>query len=65
MYMAVRTHIYLFSCGFIAVKGDKKLTFLYLANDVIQNSKRKGPEFSQEFRSVLGEGYKETARYLI
>jgi len=31
----------------------KKLTFLYLANDVIQNSKKKGPEFSQEFEGVL------------
>lgn len=31
----------------------KKLTFLYLANDVIQTSKKKGPEFSQEFEGVL------------
>ena len=31
------------------VPQPKKLTFLYLANDVIQNSKKKGPEFSMEF----------------
>ncbi len=33
----------------VAVAQPRKLTFLYLANDVIQNSKKKGPEFSQEF----------------
>lgn len=27
----------------------KKLTYLYLGNDVIQNSKKKGPEFGVEF----------------
>lgn len=36
-----------------SVTQPKKLTFLYLANDVIQNSKKKGPEFSQEFAEVL------------
>ena len=33
----------------LTVAQPKKLTFLYLANDVIQTSKKKGPEFSQEF----------------
>jgi len=37
----------------ISVQQTKKLTFLYLANDVIQTSKKKGPEFSQEFEGVL------------
>ncbi|KAF2358447.1 Cell-cycle alteration and expression-elevated protein in tumor [Trinorchestia longiramus] len=27
----------------------RKLTFMYLANDVIQNSKKKGPEYNKEF----------------
>lgn len=31
----------------------KKLTFMYLANDVIQNSKKKGPEYGKEFSNVL------------
>ncbi|KAH8278226.1 hypothetical protein KR044_002923 [Drosophila immigrans] len=31
----------------------KKLTFMYLANDVIQNSKKKGPEYGKEFSVVL------------
>uniref|UniRef100_A0A3B5L1Q5 CID domain-containing protein n=1 Tax=Xiphophorus couchianus TaxID=32473 RepID=A0A3B5L1Q5_9TELE len=34
-------------------KTNRKLTFLYLANDVIQNSKKKGPEFTKDFESVL------------
>ena len=31
----------------------RKLTFLYLANDVSQNSKKKHPEYSKEFGSVM------------
>ncbi|KAJ8260084.1 hypothetical protein GJAV_G00176870 [Gymnothorax javanicus] len=34
-------------------KTNRKLTFLYLANDVIQNSRRKGPEFPRDFETVL------------
>ncbi|XP_077469312.1 regulation of nuclear pre-mRNA domain-containing protein 1B [Stigmatopora argus] len=34
-------------------KISRKLTFLYLANDVIQNSKKKGPEFTKDFETVL------------
>jgi len=37
----------------VLIPQPKKLTFLYLANDVIQNSKKKGPEFSMEFEGVL------------
>uniref|UniRef100_A0A8C1SIQ8 Regulation of nuclear pre-mRNA domain containing 1A n=1 Tax=Cyprinus carpio TaxID=7962 RepID=A0A8C1SIQ8_CYPCA len=36
----------------------RKLTFLYLANDVIQNSKRKGPEFTQDFSPVIVDAFK-------
>ncbi|KAM9295964.1 LOW QUALITY PROTEIN: regulation of nuclear pre-mRNA domain-containing protein 1B [Gastrophryne carolinensis] len=38
-------------------KSSRKLTFLYLANDVIQNSKRKGPEFTREFEKVLLDAF--------
>ena len=31
----------------------RKLTFLYLANDVSQNSKKKHPEYSKEFGTVM------------
>ncbi|XP_039964719.1 regulation of nuclear pre-mRNA domain-containing protein 1B [Bactrocera tryoni] len=36
-----------------AVSEGKKLTFMYLANDVIQNSKKKGPEYGKEFAQIL------------
>lgn len=45
-------------------KSSRKLTFLYLANDVIQNSKRKGPEFTREFESVLVDAFSHVARYV-
>lgn len=35
------------------VPQQKKLTFMYLANDVIQNSKKKGPEYGKEFGVIL------------
>ncbi|KFM69886.1 Regulation of nuclear pre-mRNA domain-containing protein 1A, partial [Stegodyphus mimosarum] len=38
-------------------KPNRKLTFMYLANDVIQNSKKKGPEFSKEFSNVLSKAF--------
>ncbi|KAI7794723.1 regulation of nuclear pre-mRNA domain-containing protein 1B isoform X2 [Triplophysa rosa] len=43
-------------------KTSRKLTFLYLANDVIQNSKKKGPEFTKDFESVLVDAYSHVAR---
>merc|ERR1711894_253480 len=44
------------------VRPSKRLTFLYLANDVIQNSKKKGPEFNKSFRSVLPDAIKHATR---
>ncbi|XP_037814729.1 regulation of nuclear pre-mRNA domain-containing protein 1B [Lucilia sericata] len=35
----------------------KKLTFMYLANDVIQNSKKKGPEYGKEFANGLPKAF--------
>ncbi|XP_064420541.1 regulation of nuclear pre-mRNA domain-containing protein 1B isoform X2 [Latimeria chalumnae] len=43
-------------------KPSRKLTFLYLANDVIQNSKRKGPEFTRDFESALVDAFSHVAR---
>lgn len=31
--------------------------FMYLANDVIQNSKKKGPEFGKEFEKILPKAF--------
>ncbi|XP_059384446.1 regulation of nuclear pre-mRNA domain-containing protein 1B-like isoform X2 [Carassius carassius] len=43
-------------------KRSRKLTFLYLANDVIQNSKKKGPEFAKNFEGVLVDACSHVAR---
>ena len=31
---------------------------MYLANDVIQNSKKKGPEFKEDFGSILADAFR-------
>lgn len=36
-----------------SAKANRKLTLMYLANDIIQNSKKKGPEYGKEFAKVL------------
>ncbi|XP_059491062.1 regulation of nuclear pre-mRNA domain-containing protein 1B [Neocloeon triangulifer] len=41
----------------VKAKEQQKLTFMYLANDVIQNSKKKGPEFGDEYRSTLTRAF--------
>ncbi|XP_021785778.1 regulation of nuclear pre-mRNA domain-containing protein 1A isoform X5 [Papio anubis] len=45
----------------VTAKPNRKLTFLYLANDVIQNSKRKGPEFTKDFAPVIVEAFKHVS----
>lgn len=45
----------------IVAKDNKKLTFMYLANDVIQNSKKKGPEYGKEFGLVLKKAFEHLA----
>ncbi|PIK47740.1 putative regulation of nuclear pre-mRNA domain-containing protein 1B [Apostichopus japonicus] len=39
-------------------KPSKKLIHIYLANDVVQNSKKKGPEFNREFSGIIVAAYK-------
>lgn len=38
---------------------EKKLAFLYLANDILQNSRRKGSEFVGEFWKVLPDALRD------
>jgi len=38
---------------FKSIDKSRKLTFMYLANDVVQNSRRKGPEYVKEYAIVL------------
>lgn len=45
----------------VKAKPSRKLTFMYLANDVIQNSKKKGPEFTKEYSSVLLKAFENVA----
>ena len=33
--------------------ANRKLAFLYLANDVVQNSKKKYPEFTKEYGGIM------------
>lgn len=42
---------------------NKKLTFMFLANDVIQNSKKKGPEYGKEFGRTLDEAFKHIREF--
>ncbi|KAJ2943654.1 hypothetical protein O0L34_g16766 [Tuta absoluta] len=46
----------------LKAKDSKQLTFMYLANDVIQNSKKKGPEYGKEFGEVLADSFKHMAK---
>lgn len=48
-----------FSCS---VDSSRKLTLLYLANDIIQNGKRKGPEFRTEFSKVLPRAFQHISQ---
>ncbi|XP_022920955.1 regulation of nuclear pre-mRNA domain-containing protein 1B isoform X2 [Onthophagus taurus] len=41
----------------LKAKDSRKLTLMYLANDVIQNSKKKGPEYNKEFGGVLKKAF--------
>uniref|UniRef100_A0A0B6Y8G2 CID domain-containing protein n=1 Tax=Arion vulgaris TaxID=1028688 RepID=A0A0B6Y8G2_9EUPU len=43
-------------------KPTKRLTFVYLANDVIQNSKKKGPEFSKDFSNILADAFIQASK---
>uniref|UniRef100_T1J2C0 CID domain-containing protein n=1 Tax=Strigamia maritima TaxID=126957 RepID=T1J2C0_STRMM len=46
----------------VKAKPSRKLTFMYLANDVIQNSKRKGPEYTKEFGHHLGKAFENVVK---
>ncbi|KAL9246049.1 hypothetical protein vseg_019632 [Gypsophila vaccaria] len=41
---------------------DQRLAFLYLANDILQNSRRKGAEFVAEFWRVLPDALRDVIR---
>ncbi|KAL1502377.1 hypothetical protein ABEB36_007524 [Hypothenemus hampei] len=43
-------------------KDSRKLTFMHLANDVIQNSRKKGPEYGQEFGTLLKKAFEHMSQ---
>ena len=43
----------LWEVEFAAAPIDRQISMLYLANDILQNSRRKGPEFVNEFYHVM------------
>ena len=47
----------------VSAKCDRKLTFIYLANDILQNSRKKGTEFLKEFLAVLPEAVENAASF--
>lgn len=44
-------------------KSERKLTFMYLANDILQNSRKKGYEYMKEFSPVLEQAIENMSRY--
>lgn len=44
------------------IKSERKLTFIYLANDILQNSRKKGQEYQTEFTTnILLEAIQSTS----
>jgi regulator of Ty1 transposition protein 103 len=41
--------------------NERKLTLIYLANDILQNSRKKGDEYLNEFSTVLNEAIQSSA----
>lgn len=46
-----------------AAKPERKLTLMYLANDILQNSRKKGEEYLKEFTHVLEQAIENTSRF--
>jgi len=46
----------------ISNKCDRKITFIYLANDILQNSRKKGNEFMKEFLNLLPDAIENTSK---
>uniref|UniRef100_A0A2H8TTB5 Regulation of nuclear pre-mRNA domain-containing protein 1B n=1 Tax=Melanaphis sacchari TaxID=742174 RepID=A0A2H8TTB5_9HEMI len=53
------TVVKIWSKEILAGSESKQLTLMYLANDVIQNSKKKGPEYGLEFGKELAKAFNQ------
>lgn len=45
-----------------AQKCERKITYIYLANDILQNSRKKGSEFLKEFSAALPAAIENTSK---
>lgn len=62
VYFIMKNYIGMLDELFFVAKGSKKLTFMYLANDVIQNSKKKGPEYGKEFSVHMKKAFEHMSK---
>lgn len=60
---AAKTIVQVWQTQLIQIKIKKKLQYLYLANDVIQTSRKKGPEFIKAFGGVLITAFSHVAKH--
>ena len=58
-----KTIVQVWQTELIKAKTKKKLTFLYLANDVIQNCRKKGTEFTKAFGGVLITAFTHVSKH--
>ena len=49
----------------VAAQSGHKLTLLYLANDVVQNCRKKQPEIEAEFGLVMKKVHKRADRFSV
>ena len=69
-YLVKNLYVRAFSIQFIfryrhlvAAQSGHKLTLLYLANDVVQNCRKKQPEIEAEFGLVMKKVHKRADRF--
>ncbi|RIA99623.1 RNA polymerase II-binding domain-containing protein [Glomus cerebriforme] len=59
----VATSVDIWSRELRKASSARKVSFIYLCNDVCQNSRRKGPEFIREFRKMLPDSIEHAYRH--
>lgn len=60
---AARQVVSVWDAEFAKASVPKKLALTYLANDILQNSRKKGPEFVMEFFRVLPKAMKHLLKH--
>ena len=60
---AARQVVSVWDAEFAKASVPKRLALTYLANDILQNSRKKGPEFVMEFFRVLPKAMKHLLKH--